>query len=169
MVKKIIKRLILGKSYGFLQELPIGIIIINKIFQFCGINKSCKIPVHFTSVVSAFENIEIHFDKSTLTSFSVSGQCYIQAINGIKIGKNFLFAPGIKLISANHDLSNHNQWLTTDPIVIGNNVWIGTNAVILPGVQIADDCVIGAGAVVTKSFQDRGSIVYWYSGFLLFS
>ncbi|HEX7757448.1 MAG TPA: DapH/DapD/GlmU-related protein, partial [Niabella sp.] len=36
------------------------------------------------------------------------------------------------------------------PVTIGNNVWVGGNATILPGVTIGDNCVIGAGSVVTK-------------------
>lgn len=38
------------------------------------------------------------------------------------------------------------------PIKIGNNVWVGTRVIILPGVEIGDNTIIGAGAVVTKSF-----------------
>ncbi len=46
-----------------------------------------------------------------------------------------------------------------NPITIGGGVWIGADVTILPGVKIADGCVIGAGAVVTKSTQPDGLYV----------
>lgn len=96
---------------------------------------------------------------NTLASFAVSGHCYFQAINGIHLGRNFLFAPGVKLISSNHDSKNHSQSIASKPIIIGDNVWIGTNVVILPGVEIGNYCVIGAGSIVTKSFKQNNLII----------
>jgi len=130
---------------------PILNIIFQRVFR---INGDVSIPVNFTSRVTAYKNIELHKDKNTLLSFAVSGGCYIQAINGIKIGENFLFAPGVKIISANHQVNNLEISEFSDKIIIGNNVWIGANAIILPGVKIGNNCIIGAGSVVTKSFSD---------------
>lgn len=45
------------------------------------------------------------------------------------------------------------------PIEVGNNVWIGGNVVVLPGVKIGDHCVIGAGSVVTKDIPDNSVAV----------
>lgn len=114
--------------------------------------------VNFTSTI-AESNIELNEDLTTLGSFAISGGCYFQAINGIKIGKNFLFAPGVKIISANHDFKEHSKSIKTSPIVIGDNVWLGANVVILPGVKIGNGCVIGAGSVVTKTFEEESLII----------
>lgn len=114
--------------------------------------------VNFTSNISE-SGIDYHKDLVTLTSFSVSGNCYFQAINGIVLGKNCLFAPGVKLISADHDFKNLGGFKKTRPIIIGDDVWIGTSVVILPGVQIGNNCVIGAGSVVTKSFCEDGIVI----------
>lgn len=43
--------------------------------------------------------------------------------------------------------------MTSQPIVIGNNVWIGAGAIVLPGVTIGDNAVVGAGSVVTKNVE----------------
>jgi acetyltransferase-like isoleucine patch superfamily enzyme len=59
--------------------------------------------------------------------------------------------------TAFHDVSPSNPRKTA-PIVIGRNVWIGVNCVILPGVTIGDHCVIGAGTVVTKSLPPRSVV-----------
>jgi acetyltransferase-like isoleucine patch superfamily enzyme len=47
------------------------------------------------------------------------------------------------------------QGISTNPVVIGDDVWIGANAVILPGVTIGRHCVVAAGAVVTKDVPDN--------------
>jgi len=74
---------------------------------------------------------------------------------GIKIGDGCLFGPGVKVISANHVFSGSKliQDLGHEgkQVNIGHNVWVGANVVILPGVSIGDNCVIGAGSIVTKN------------------
>ncbi len=71
----------------------------------------------------------------------------------VKIGDNAFIAPNVAIYTAGHPLraSERNQGLEyARPVTIGNNVWIGGNVVILPGVTIGDNCVIGGGSVVTK-------------------
>jgi acetyltransferase-like isoleucine patch superfamily enzyme len=91
-------------------------------------------------------------------SFAISGNCYIQGANGITFGDGTIFAPGVKIISANHDRSNLEQWVPEEPIKIGDECWIGANAVILPGVHLGNRTVVAAGAVVTKSFPDASVV-----------
>lgn len=110
--------------------------------------------VHFTSAVRG----DIQIGKDVWMSFATSGGCYIQGNNGIRIGDDTIFAPGVKIISANHDFDNFNSWSKESPVVIGRHCWIGANAVILPGVVLGDNVVVAAGAVVTKSFPE-GSMV----------
>lgn len=139
---------------------PLGLTIINFIIQrILRINSEMPIPVNFTSRVVSVENISFCRDKSTKLSFAVSGGLYMQAVNGIKIGKNFLFAPGVKIISSNHDFSVREKTVKSKPIIIGSDVWIGANVVILPGVEIADGTIIGAGSIVTKSFTQKKTVI----------
>jgi len=68
----------------------------------------------------------------------------------VEIGDNFTSAPGA-IISA-HDASTykHVREYRIEKVIIGNNVFLGANSVILPGVHIGDNVIVGAGAIVTK-------------------
>ncbi|MDQ7048321.1 MAG: DapH/DapD/GlmU-related protein [Enterobacterales bacterium] len=70
--------------------------------------------------------------------------------------------PNVQIITVNHPLDKiqrrENKNLVSD-IHIGNDVWIGAGVIILPGVSIADEVVIGAGSVVTKNLDTKGVYV----------
>ena len=70
----------------------------------------------------------------------------------IEIGSNCLFGPNVTLCTTGHPISpNHRMdGMYSFPIKIGNTCWIGANVIVLPGVTIGDNTVIGAGSVVTK-------------------
>ena len=114
---------------------------------------------HPTTTFVKPENLSFQNDFVTRKSFIVSACCYFQATNKIFIGSNFLFAPGVKIISANHDILNAGRKsVGAGPVIIGNNVWLGANVIVLPGVEIADGVVVGAGSVVTKSLLNENSV-----------
>ena len=87
--------------------------------------------------------------------------------NIINIGKNGLIGPGVQLLTASHPLSARERLITSNgnlktsyktfskPIHIGDNVWIGGNTVVLPGITIGNNVTIGAGSVVTKNIPDN--------------
>lgn len=82
----------------------------------------------------------------------------------VTIGDNVLMGPDVMILTTRHAFENiHipiNQQgvLPISPVIIGNDVWIGARAIILPGVKIEDKAVIGAGSVVTKNVP-KGVIV----------
>ena len=83
--------------------------------------------------------------------FNIS--CMIIDSNRVKIGDHVMFGPGVQIYTSAHELSakSRNQgWEVTKPITIGDSVWIGGMAILLPGVKIGEKSVVGAGAVVTK-------------------
>lgn len=137
------------------HPLPAGLWILNWLVQrICGVNREYSWPIHFSSRVVG--NVTI--GENVWISFAASGGCYIQGGIGIEIGDDTLFAPGVKIISANHSLNDIKKQEPGPPIIIGKRCWIAANAVILPGVELGDEVVVGAGAVVTRSFPD-GAIV----------
>lgn len=72
----------------------------------------------------------------------------------IIIGDQVYVAPNVCFYAGGHDLQDLSQIIGGN-ITIGNNVWIGANAVILPGVNIGSNCVIGAGSVVTRDIPEN--------------
>ena len=76
-------------------------------------------------------------------------------IGPVKIGSHVNLAQGITVTALNHNFDDaekriDEQGVSTKPVTIEDDVWVGANAVILPGVTIGNHCVVAAGAVVTK-------------------
>ena len=76
-------------------------------------------------------------------------------IGPVDIGNHVNLAQGITVTALNHNFSDTNkrideQGVSTNSVTIEDDVWVGANAVILPGVTIGEHCVVAAGAVVTK-------------------
>jgi len=101
----------------------VPLLICNTIFQrFFRINGNTPWMVHYTSQVTKPENISIEegpYSYTVYLSFAISGNCYIQAGNGIHFGEGTIFAPGVKIISANHSYKDYNVWDSAPPIRIG--------------------------------------------------
>ena len=79
-------------------------------------------------------------------------------VGKVKIGKNAQIAPNVSIYTAGHPVhpdSRNSGYEYGIAITIGDNVWIGGNVCILPGVNIGDNVVIGAGSVVTKDLPDN--------------
>lgn len=90
----------------------------------------------------------------------------IRASGGvIEIGKNCSISQHITMIASNHNIRkgkdiNKQGWDETKTgIYIGDDVWIGANSVILPGVRIGSGAVIGAGSIVTKDIPENAIVV----------
>ena len=117
--------------------------------------RGLKFSVHFASRVIRPDRVKL---GKNVVSIGLKGGLYIQAVNGVEIGDDTIIAPGVKIISANHDLEDYGKHFSCEPVRIGRRCWLGVNAIILPGVQLGDEVIVGAGAVVTKSFPARSVI-----------
>jgi len=80
---------------------------------------------------------------------------------GVNIGNNVFLGPNVMIATATHPIDPVERRKTEYgiSIAIGNDVWIGGNVSILPGVTIGNNCVIGAGSVVTKDIPDNSVAV----------
>lgn len=81
----------------------------------------------------------------------INAGCKFQDQGGVRIGDDTLIGHNVVIATLNHDLApSRRADMIPAPVVIGRNVWIGSNATILPGVRIGDDAVVAAASVVTK-------------------
>jgi acetyltransferase-like isoleucine patch superfamily enzyme len=90
------------------------------------------------------------------TNSAWSQGCIFNCDGGLSIGNNVLIGPHVCIHTTNHNYSNPKipicrQGNTPEPVIIHDDVWIGANAVVLPGVTVGKGSVIGAGSIVTKS------------------
>jgi acetyltransferase-like isoleucine patch superfamily enzyme len=78
-------------------------------------------------------------------------------VGKVRIGKNAQIAPNVSIYTAGHPIhpdSRNSGYEYGIEVTIGDNVWIGGNVCIMPGVTVGDNVVIGAGSVVTKDIPD---------------
>ena len=119
--------------------------------------RGIRFPISKLTRLSNGRNLE--FDPSSLNVFQQPG-CFFQNYEAkITIGKDVHIAANVGVITQNHNPENPNEHLPGKPVVIGDNCWIGMNAVILPGVTLGPNTTVGAGAIVTHSFEDGHCVI----------
>lgn len=90
-------------------------------------------------------------------NFFANYNCTILDVAKVKIGDNCQMAPNVAIYTAGHPIhpaTRNSLYEYGKPVTIGDNVWIGGNTVLCPGVQVGNNVVIGAGSVVTKDLPD---------------
>lgn len=138
---------LLYKAYDRMHML-----LYKRLFAKCGSN------VKFFPTKSEFLYKNISLGDNV---FIGSGASFLAAVSHITIGNNVLFGPNVSIRGGNHsshivgklmrDYSLDDKLPTDDePVIIDDDVWVGTGAIILKGVHIGEGCIIAAGAVVTK-------------------
>ena len=83
----------------------------------------------------------------------INGGCRIDTRAGIQIGDNVSISEDVQILTADHDLHTADFRGRKKPVSIGDFVFIGTRATILPGVQVGRGAVLAAGAVVTRDVE----------------
>jgi maltose O-acetyltransferase len=84
----------------------------------------------------------------------VNYDCVMLDVAPIRIGAACQIATCVQLLTATHPVDPEPRrlaWESAEPITIGDNVWLGSGAIVCPGVTIGDDTVVGAGSVVTRN------------------
>jgi maltose O-acetyltransferase len=95
------------------------------------------------------------------TKVSFAAYVHVWGGGGVKIGDRVMIGSHTAITSVTHDYHSEVMYGTvvTKPVVIGDDVWIGAHAVILPGVKIGEGAVIGAGAIVSTDVPDYAVVV----------
>lgn len=91
----------------------------------------------------------------------VNGNVFINADGGVQIGERVTLSYGVTILASSYDIDRFFQGErvhNNSGITIGNDVWIGANAIVLDGVHICDHVIVGAGAVVAQDITDSYSI-----------
>jgi acetyltransferase-like isoleucine patch superfamily enzyme len=122
-----------------------------------GFNRHVPWPVSPFITISNPENIE--FDVNDINNFQTYGTYFQNFSAKIIIGKGTWIAPNVAIITANHDFQNLNRHISGEDVIIGKDCWIGINSVILPGVQLGNHTIVGAGSIVTKSFCEGNVMI----------
>jgi acetyltransferase-like isoleucine patch superfamily enzyme len=120
--------------------------------------RSSVLKPHFATVG---DRVRVHVgarirnvEKLALGEFVTLGvDNFIQAAGGVTIGDYSLLGPGVKVWSINHVFDDSEKLIREQgaeykPVVIGRDVWIGSNAFIMPGTELGDGCIVAAGSVV---------------------
>lgn len=100
----------------------------------------------------------ISVGRNTFMNFN----CVILDVLPVHIGEDCQIGPNVQIYTADHPLDPQLRRTGLEsgrPVSIGNNVWIGGGAIILPGVCIGDDAVVGAGSVVTRDVPAGATVV----------
>lgn len=89
----------------------------------------------------------------------IGARCFVNVglvaldVAAITIGDDVQIGPNVQLLTPTHPVEpglRRDKWEAAEPITIGDNVWLGGGAIVLPGVTIGADTVVGAGAVVPR-------------------
>jgi acetyltransferase-like isoleucine patch superfamily enzyme len=80
----------------------------------------------------------------------INRDCCLDARGSLRIGDNVSVSPEVVILTASHRVDDPEFRVETRPVVVEDNVWIGTRAMILPGVTLGRGCVVSAGAIVTR-------------------
>jgi maltose O-acetyltransferase len=114
-------------------------------FAACGRDVSIQWPV----VINGADHLRVG------NGVSINAFVHIWAQGGVSIGDSTLIASHVAITSLTHgtDAENFAGSLVSKPVEIGRNVWIGSHAVVLPGVTIGDGAIVGAGAVGTRNVE----------------
>ena len=111
--------------------------------------------------------IQQGFRFGTKNKITIGNECRINEnvyIQSAFIGNYVLIAPNVAILASSHIFANKSIPIvyqgdtTIKPVIIEDNVWIGRNAIILPGVRIGKGAIVGAGAVVTKNIPQEAIV-----------
>lgn len=141
------------KLYDYNQTRPSERAKRQKMLQdmFAEIGPNCYIEPPFHS---NFGGHHVHFGKNVYANFNLT----LVDDTHIYVGDYTMMAPNVTLASAGHPILpelRQKNYQYNAPVHIGKNCWLGTGVIVLPGITIGDNVVVGAGSIVTKDLPDN--------------
>lgn len=151
----------LQRVLGYVPGTGISLWAINTLVQrVMRLDAACRYNKHFTSRVMHPQGLEIDDEcPKVRRSLAVSGGCYINAADGLWIGRGTIWAPNVAIVSQDHGRDDLDRAPTTAGIRIGRGCWLGFGCIIMPGVVLGDRTIVGANAVVTQSFASGHQVI----------
>ncbi|WP_317233177.1 acyltransferase [Sphingobacterium sp. PCS056] len=120
------------------------------------VSKNASLIVHDTFLIYSGSKVYINNSaKLELGSGYINSNLNLSCFESIKIGKNVAISENVTIRDSDNHTILPSKNPKTQPIVIGDNVWIGVNVTILKGVTIGNGAVIAAGAVVNKDIPSK--------------
>ena len=123
----------------------------------------------FNGKANFLEGISIRVDRGILEfgdNFGCNKDCFISCSENIKFGRNVVIGWGTNIRDSDgHDIYDLEKNIIINEnksVLIGNNVWIGSNVDILKNTEIPDNCVVGMRSCVTRKFMDTNCIIGGY-------
>lgn len=142
----------LDRLYTFNQTRPTELerrqALLREMFAEVGENCYIEPPLH-----TNFGGRHVHFGRQVYANFNLT----LVDDTHIYVGDCTMFGPNVVVATAGHPILpelREKQYQYNMPVRIGRNCWIGAGAIILPGVTIGDDTVVGAGSVVTRDLPE---------------
>lgn len=137
----------------------------------CEIGNHCRLDLKNKIIIGKKSKINDFVVIKTKNNFVTIGEnvqinfyCVIYGGAGVKIGNDVMIGPHVMIASGNHDFlqvdrpMRHAGNIEKGPIIIEDDVWIGSHVCILDGVKIGKGSVVGAGSIVTKNIPEYSVI-----------
>lgn len=169
------------KIYNFLRKfkIPPTLVSLQRIYPNATISENLILHINDFEEIVLSEGVQLsdytliivdnRFSENK-SKISIGKGTYVGEFNNFRvggadllIGENCVISQHITIITSNHDIKkdvliNKQPW-EMKPVIIGDDVWIGANSIILPGISVGNGAVIGAGSVVTKDVPEDAIVV----------
>lgn len=156
LIKKLVRVVCLGMYYGLLRHFHVSnrhcgkwirVIrggVCSQIFRYAGKDINIEKGAYFG------DGLQLEVGDNS----GLGINCLV--IGPVKIGSDVMIGPDVVVLTRNHRFDRTDipmrcqEDVEPQPVVVGDDVWIGARAILLPGIRIGDGAIVGAGAVVTK-------------------
>ena len=129
------------------------------------ISEGAQLQIGHGVVMRSFTSLEVSMEGTLVIGDRVffNDHCSIRCLDKITIGHDTMFGDGVRIFDFNHKFNNYNVFKTSmssAPIHIGRDCWIGANTVILKGVTIGDNVVIGANCLIYQDIPSNSIVTH---------